>query len=112
MAAMVSAVLIMDDDIREAEALRCRLGSRGMRVFIASSGEAASRLLAAYPFVLNVLKPVRWNRMPEHPLQTYIRHNIPEYKVMVFESGSAGEHPVLMCKEGSPCALLLRTHHV
>ncbi|MDQ6957578.1 MAG: hypothetical protein Q9M24_00530 [Mariprofundaceae bacterium] len=92
MSAMVSAVLIMDDDIREAETLRRRLGSRGIRAFIASSGEAASKLLAAYPFVLNILKPARWNRMPAHPLQAYIHHNIPKYKVMVFESDlSVGE---------------------
>jgi len=112
MAAMVSAVLIMDDDVREAEALQCRLGSRGICVFIASSGEAASRLLTAYPFVLNVLKPARWNRMPEHPLQAYVRHNIPEHKVMVFEAGSDGEHPGPMHQEGSPRTLLPRAYHV
>jgi len=112
MEAMVSAVLIMDDDIREAEALQCQLGSRGIRAFIASSGEAASRLLAAYPFVLNILKPARWNKVAGHPLQAYIRHNIPEYKVMVFESGSDGGHPVLMHQEGSPHAMPSRIHYV
>lgn len=94
MPTMGKAVLIIDDDMQEAEALRQVLNSSGMHAFIAGSEMAVSRLLAVYPFALAITKPARWDRIPLHPLQAYIRHNIPEYKVTAFGTDlPAGELP-------------------
>jgi len=92
-------VLIVDDDMREAKSMQLRLRGDGVTAHIATSGGAARKLVSAYPGIWEILKPARWNSMPEHPLQNYLRDHVTGYRVKSFDPDlSIRAYPALTCQ--------------
>ncbi len=89
-------VLIVDDDLREAKAMQQRLQADGVTAHVAAGGGATGKLLSAHPCIREILKPARWDSMPKHPLQSYIRDHVTGHSVKSFGSDlSIRSYPAL-----------------